>query len=302
MTSPSLLWVQPPPQQQEPQEAEQDQLQSGEEEEEEREERVNDLYFHTGGRIRGAIRFLKNRQEWRNRTNQQLCAITVDMATLAVTETKSSISEDSIDRFRTMFQVEEYGGAHQIVDSQFVARGLRERLQLGAFHAAYQFAVEKGLMTAAGVHFEELLHCFFKRVLPLPVASVLQSSGTGLDGVQQLRRSSSNPPVYWIPSVPNFANLIDAVFVDSNRKLWCIQYTVLKTHKFNLRKFRTKFLNVLNWNDSDVHILFAFPETVEFQIPEEVRDEYECTKVPIDCTTVEAVENVRFPFLNNNAL
>lgn len=174
-----------------------------------------------GGRIREAIAFLRDKQKWIRKKRRMLASIGMQEAKLAVTDTKSDASEESLDMLRTMFLARGSPGSHQIVDSQFFAWELGIRLSPERFLNAYQFAKEKKLMTAAGCHFEELLHECFKRSLPPPVQEAIQAVGSGADEVSQLTRHSA----YWIPSISNFAS-IDAAFVDANAKLYCIQYTV----------------------------------------------------------------------------
>lgn len=227
-----------------------------------------------------------------------ISAIDTEMAKMAVTDTKSNISEKSMDRLRTMFRAPGHPGAHQIVDSQFYARELRLRLGAESFYNSFQFAVEKGLMTAAGCHFEELMHeCF--RDLPAPVQKLLQSVGTGVEGIQQL----VSRLVYWIPGVPDFAN-IDAAFVDANGKLWCIQYTVSGSHSFNTTTFRAKFLRPLgravNFNATDIEILFVVPDDVNFAIPVDARINFPCSVIPINCSSIKTVGALPFPFLENS--
>ena len=120
-------------------------------------ERLEEIFFHTGGRIREAIAFLKNQRDWIGKKKKMISAIHTEMAKMAATDTKSNISEKSVDRLRTLFRAAGHPGAHQIVDSRFYARELRLRLGAESFYNAFQFAVEKGLMTAAGCHFEERL-------------------------------------------------------------------------------------------------------------------------------------------------
>jgi len=265
-------------------------------ESDESDEKFEEMYFHTGGRIREAIAFLKNPDEWVKNHRAMLGEVEVAAAKLAVTDTKSSGSKQSLDRLRTMFKATDHAGAHQIVDSQFYARELRKRLGPESYLNAYKFAVKKNLKTAAGCHFEELMHECFKEFLPAPVKEVIQAEGTAADGVKQLAK----PFAYWIPSTPNFAN-IDAAFVDRQKKLWCIQYTVSETHKFNTATFRTKFLrplgSVIDYSNDDVGIVFVVPKGVEFMIPEDA-NEFNSSTVYIDCTSVDTLQKLPFPFLN----
>ena len=260
-------------------------------------ELLEELFFHTGGRIREAISFLRGKDAWIKKNKKMIAGLDTDMARLAITDTKSNISEKSMDRLRTMFRAEGHPGTHQIVDSQFYARELRLRLGAESFYNAFKFALDKGLLAAAGCHFEELMHECFKD-LPAPVKKALQSVGTGAEGVSQLDQQL----FYWIPRVPNFAN-IDAAIVDASGKLWCIQYTVSATHSFNTTTFRTKFLRplsrVIEFGADDIEILFVVPNNITFTIPEDASLDFSCTEVQIDCSSIETVIELPFPFLDN---
>jgi hypothetical protein len=202
-------------------------------------------------------------------------------------------------RLRTMFLARDSLAPHQIVDSQFFARELGIRLGPESLFIAYQFAKEKKLMTAAGCHFEELLHECHKKSPPPPVHEVIQTVDNGAGGVSQLTRHSA----YWIPSISNFAN-IDAAFVDANAKLYCIQYTVSKTHPFNTTTFRAKFLQPLkqhiSFDEEEVEIfLFVVPQGIQFTIPDAAQ-EWSCSVISIDCSSIERVLELPFPFLERN--
>ena len=264
-------------------------------------EEFEDVYFHTGGRIREAIVYLDDPEKWKKKKERMLNRIDTEHAKLAVTDTKSHVSEKSLDSLRTMFSSKYHPGGHQIVDSQFFARKLRDRLGPETYFNAYRFAMEKNLKAAAGCHFEELMHeCFKTHPFPSPVKGVIQAEGKGQEGVLQLTGNL----MYWIPSVPNFAN-IDAAFVDSNMKLFCIQYTVSSTHAFDDSSFRVKFLRPLartiKYNEDEVEILFVIPSCTEFSIPENARENFICNTVSIDCSSIETVQKLPFPFLEQSA-
>ena len=91
-----------------------------------------------------------------------------------------------------------------------------------------------------------------------------------------------NYRIYWIPSIPNFANIDAALLLKDdeggNVTLWCFQYTIQKDHKFNARAFRTKFLQPVLQNfklgidDVTVKMLFIVPDHVKmgFGLPKEL--------------------------------
>ena len=264
-----------------------------------------DIFYHTGGRIREALKYAQNPDIWKADTTATVNAISKNQAMLSIVDTKGSGDKKSPDRVRTMFRIPVvtsswtyFGSAYQVVDSQFVARLLRDRVGLENYYNAYMESKEKGLASAAGCHFEELLHqLFYKR--PSPISGILQSKGTGVEGVNQL----SDFLVYWIPSVPNFANIDAALLTkdpNDNVTVWCFQYTISAEHTFNPRTFRTKFLRPLLQTfklQSDcvsVKIAFVVPDDVHlsFRRPEEVDEEgYEGLTVAVDCSSVETVKD-----------
>jgi hypothetical protein len=103
------------------------------------------------------------------------------------------------------------------------ARLLHDKVGLEEYLNAYRHAMKRGLSSAAGCHFEELRHVLFQK-RPNPITRVLKSVGTGAQGVQQLREYS----VYWIPSIPNFANIDTAIVIKDEQykvTIWCLQYS-----------------------------------------------------------------------------
>ena len=89
------------------------------------------------------------------------------------------------------------------------------------------------------MYFEELLHQWFKDTLPQDIVSVHQSTGTGREGVDELTREG----VYWIPSIPNFANIDAAVVLGS--VLYALQYTKSDRHTFNVDTIWDEFCVVV---------------------------------------------------------
>ena len=264
-----------------------------------------DIFYHAGGRIREALKYAQNPRKWKAQKTATVNAISKNQAMLSIVDTKGSGDRKSPDRVRTMFRIPDvassetfFGSAYQVVDSQFVARLLRDRVGLENYYNAYMESKEKGLASAAGCHFEELVHqLFYKR--PSPISGILQSKGTGVEGVNQL----SDFLVYWIPSVPNSANIDAALLTkdpNDNVTVWCFQYTISAEHTFNPRTFRTKFLRPLLQTfklQSDcvsVKIAFVVPDDVHlsFRRPEEVDEEgYEGLTVAVDCNSVETVKD-----------
>jgi hypothetical protein len=266
------------------------------------EETLEDIFYHTGGRIREAFGYAREPYLWMAEKKATIDRISKEQAMLSLVDTKGSGDPNSADRVRTMFRNEEgtfFGSALQVVDSQYYARLLQDRVGLEDYYNAYVHAKNRGLSSAAGCHFEELLHQLFHN-RPNPIQSFLQSTGTGA-GVSQLSAVSC----YWIPSIPNFAS-IDAALVLKHSDdsvtawtVWCLQYTVAKEHAFNSRTFVVKFLRPLLKNfglkDISVKIVFVVPDDVytSFKLPEGIaEDGYEGTAVFADCSSVDAVKGL----------
>jgi hypothetical protein len=210
-----------------------------------REETLEDIFYHTGGRIRESFLYARGAKLWKDENKATIDRISKDQAILSLVDTRGSGDPKSPDRIRTMFRNEDaafFGSAIQIVDSQYYARLLQDRVGLEDFYKAYVHAKKRGLSSAAGCHFEELLHQLFHK-RPNPIQSVLQSTRKGAEGVHQLSAFSC----YWIPSIPDFANIDAALVVkhvDGSVTVWCLQYTVFKEHAFNPRTFLLKFLRL----------------------------------------------------------
>jgi hypothetical protein len=266
-----------------------------------KQEALDDIFFHSGGRIREAILYSQDKIAWRSEKKAVIDKMTKAQAVLSLVETKGSGDPQSPDRVRTMFRnhATYFGSALQIVDSQYFVRLLQNRIELEQYYNAYVHAKSVGLSSAAGCHFEELLHRVMQKH-PKPIIGTIQSTGTGAEGVQELSKYSW----YWIPSIPNFAN-IDAALVlkkqDGSATIWCIQYTVAKEHSFNSKTFLLMFLRPvlktldLRIDNVSVNLYFVVPHDVftEFKVPKEVNEAgYEAKTALADCSTIEAVSNV----------
>ena len=245
--------------------------------------------------------YAKDPTLWKKERKATIDKIGKAQAVLSLIETKSSSDPESPDRVRTMFRNDDsyFGSALQIVDSHYFVRLLRDRVEMEQYYDAYINARRRGLSCAAGCHFEELLHQVFHK-LPMPVEGIIRSTGTGSESVAQLTKQSW----YWIPSIPNFANLDAAIVLpnsDGVITVWAIQYTVAKHHSFNGKTFLVKFLQPVLKNfglgsgDVDVMIYFVVPNDVfeGFKVPEEVEEAgYAALTAFVDCSTVETVSNV----------
>jgi hypothetical protein len=264
-------------------------------------EALEDIFFHAGGRIREAFLYAKDMDTWRCEKKAVIDKMSKAQVVLSLIETKGSGDPKSPDRIRTMFRNDDhyFGSALQIVDSQYFVRLLQDRVELDQYYNAYVHAKNRGLSSAAGCHFEELLHRVFQ-YLPKPIEGLVQSTGTGPEGVSELSKYS----LYWIPSIPNFANIDAALALknaDGSTTVWCIQYTVAKDHSFNGNTFLVKFLRPvlralgLKLENVSFKIYFVVPQDVYqvFKSPKEVEEAgYEAKTAFVDCSTPEAVWNV----------
>ena len=215
---------------------------------------------------------------------------------LCTIETKGSGDTQSPDQIRTMFRrgnPDFFGDCLQIVDSQFFAHLLQDRCGLEEYYNAYMHAKDTKLSSAAGCHFEELLHRLFRKC-PQPIEGSFQGIGTAAEGVAQLTRYR----IYWIPSIPNFANIDAALLLDTEDgvTLWCFQYTISEDRKFDPRSFRSKFLRPvcrtfeLKLEEVTVNIVFVVPHDVatKFRIPGDLEETGWGAKVEfVDCSNVD---------------
>lgn len=285
----------------------------GEDDQEDNDTMLDEIFYHTGGRIREVFEYAKDPHTWKKEKKAMVGRIKKQDAMLSVIETKGSGGEDSPDRVRTMFRRGDpgfFGDCLQVVDSQFFAHLLQDRCGLEQYYNAYIHAKKTGLASAAGCHFEELVHQLFHKC-PQPIEECVQSVGSGAEGLAQLTKYR----VYWAPSIPNFANIDAALLLESGAEeegseedrggqratVWCFQYTVAKDHKFNSRTFRTKFLRTvlqtfsLQVENVTVKILFIVPHDViaQFAIPQElVENEWESGVQFVDVSSVDSLESI----------
>ena len=259
---------------------------------------LDDIFYHTGGRIREVLEYAKDPTTWKCEKKSMIGRIKKSNAKLCIIETKGSGDAESPDRIRTMFRRGDpnfFGDCLQIVDSQFFAHLLQDRCGLEQYYDAYRHAKDTKLSSAAGCHFEELVHRLFRKC-PQPIEGSFQGVGTGAEGVAQLTKYR----IYWIPSISNFANIDAALLLETGKgvTLWCFQYTVSEGHKFNPRSFQTKFLRPvcktfdLKLEDVTVNVVFVVPDDVvtEFCIPENLEETGWGAKVKfVDCSNVDTL-------------
>ena len=215
-----------------------------------RERECLEAYRVFGGCIRDINRYLygdeASRVQMRVALKSLVNRVAENQIDLILTTSSRSNDDDSKnpDRLRMMFNGESESDRLpeepiQIIDSPFVARLLRGRQTMESYHSALVKGKVIGSGSVVGMYFEELLHQWFKDTLPQDVVSVHQATGTGREGVDELTREG----VYWIPSIPNFANIDAAVVLGS--VLYALQYTKSDRHAFNVDTFWDEFCVVV---------------------------------------------------------
>lgn len=265
------------------------------------------VYAECGGRMRLALDYFQDEVVTIVWANFVVADLPEGPCSLAVSESESRTSVDSNDRIRTMFRGPS-GIPVQIVDSQYWLSRLRDRLTADALRKAYRVTQAIDSASMMGVLFEEIMHNWFHRVKPNPVAHVVRPPRgvTGRDSIAYL----SEPLVYWTPSTPIFAN-IDAALVDNRNVLHCIQYTIRDSHDFNRESFDRdlilQLMNVFTQGFLEIVVYFAVLTGVRFDI--EKHDNFECGNdsttcrfmtVNLDFTTDDelATSARAFPFLS----
>jgi hypothetical protein len=124
-------------------------------------------------------------------------------------------TEGNMDSLRSMFASPRQDSdkrAHgmQLVDSDFVLNELSCKLGFRALLEAYNFALSLGDGVVVGPYFEKVIHRSIEINNPGPMTGAIRSTGTGRDGVNELDIANA----YWIPSIPNFADIDAAIVVD----------------------------------------------------------------------------------------
>jgi hypothetical protein len=104
----------------------------------------------------------------------------------------------------------------------------------------YRYNIGNNNESMQGLYYEMVIHQWFSKTdnRPAGISRVCWSEGSGVKCVQQLNETG----MYWIPSVPNFAN-IDAAAVHEDT-LHAFQYTIRNTHDFKKDTF-TSFLSAV---------------------------------------------------------
>ena len=214
------------------------------------------------------------------------------MATLALSVSDCRSDDDRVDSLRSIFR-KQGGKPDEVdihVDSRYMMRGLQKKIEGEELFESYKKAERQNNRGAMASYFEELMHWCLSRVDELSprVVDSIWSVGTGAEGLAQFRRRN----VYWVPSVPHFAN-IDSAILDSQGALWCFQFTKGIRHTYKSRRFKSHFLpgfsDELNCNKEAATIFYVVPNVVVFKVPEGVFSDAEAKIHYINCDSLASI-------------
>ncbi|KAL3914067.1 MAG: hypothetical protein SGILL_006250, partial [Bacillariaceae sp.] len=225
------------------------------------------IYELTGGRIRLAFMPKEEVERWFN-TVVNSCAS--EKIKLAVTSQAIPGVASSSDRLRTCFYDPVTDTNRMVVDSQYVVRKLISELESKDIVDAYNLARALNLQSAGGWFYEEILHRLFAQYKSMQdeVQDWIKPKGSGAEGVDEFIRVclEEGDKVYWVPSIPNFANIDAAILVGST--LMCFQYIVRKSHTFEKDSFWTGLVGRMVHEKVQIDkvcVVFVTPSDVEFQ-------------------------------------
>ena len=242
---------------------------------------ARDVYAECGGRARMALDYLDDETAVKNWADSIVADLGNGPCILAMNETNARTSVESKDRLRTMFEGIS-GRPVLLVDSQYLLTRLRDRLTTDDLRQAYKVAVALDSWTMMGVLFEEIMHKWFQMAKPSPLAGFVrpERGKTGREGVCDLEE----PLIYWVPSTPNFTN-IDAAFINANKELHCIQYTIRDSHSFHEDTFENDLVAELKKKFPNgfqsAAIYFAVPTGVIFNLQD--HSAFECDRETTTC-------------------
>jgi hypothetical protein len=233
------------------------------------------VFETTGGSIRLALTCvldngtlnvdkLKHVQEWMEAIAQKHASKpTIQMAYYS---SELSADPNSLDRLRSMIVKEDeisqtrstwqHFETYMLLASPYVARLLQSKLMVDDMLKALSFARNSGIGSLYGWQFGLWAHkiteiaidkwcqeekkvvaerCKGRRGKNL---GHVQGEVTGKESVKFL----TVPWRYWKPSIPNFANIDAAILLDDGMLL-CLLFTVDTTHGFNIKTFKSDFLD-----------------------------------------------------------
>jgi hypothetical protein len=256
---------------------------------------IKEIYDVMGGKIRDVLDALnspesldQNLQRRRNELEEIVKKdLTEKQIKVAIVSTELSGTKDNKDRVRAMFAKNNGYMAGfptyetvQFLGSKYLARLLQSKLSLKDIIKALVYAKNSGIQSLYGWHFELFGHKILqvwseaRRKLSEDTSmsqpqnllnfNICLGIGRGKESVSSLTKSL----LYWMPSIPNFAN-IDAAFVLNGGALYCIQYTVSTEHAFNCKTFMSDFFLLIpaSFRDSitAVNVVFVVPDEVTFK-------------------------------------
>jgi hypothetical protein len=252
-------------------------------------QKFGDVYFVTGGRIRGFREFYEGEIDTEF-ADQIVTRVSNDQASLSLSHKDCRSTDKHVDSLRTMFRDPNRTSTDAVimhVDSGYLIRKLRDKISGEELFDSYKKAEASGDKGAQANYFEELLHwCFRSEGISEAIVGSVHAEGKGAQGVAQLAQKNW----YWIPSVPNFVN-IDSAVVGSDDKVWCYQFTTSTSHTYKKRRLKSQFLDKISVLEStnEVVIVFVYPAGINFSVPD-TGGEVETEEFAIDVSTCETVK------------
>jgi hypothetical protein len=219
--------------------------------------------------------------------DETISRVSKQQASLSLSLSDCRSTSDHIDTLRSIFRADG-GGTDSVnmhVDSQYIIRGLYENIEGEELFDSYKQAAHERNTGAQANYFEELMHwCFCQDKMSPSIVGSVHSRGTGAEGVLQF----TDRNVYWIPSIPNFANIDSAIF-SSGGDLCCFQFTISAVHTYKSRRFRQQFLCKIpvQFNEPAT-ILFVVPHCTAFVAPN-VNGDASVQTVYVDCSSLQSV-------------
>eukprot|EP00523_Entomoneis_sp_CCMP467_P007789 CAMPEP_0168741098 /NCGR_PEP_ID=MMETSP0724-20121128/12327_1 /TAXON_ID=265536 /ORGANISM="Amphiprora sp., Strain CCMP467" /LENGTH=541 /DNA_ID=CAMNT_0008788569 /DNA_START=55 /DNA_END=1680 /DNA_ORIENTATION=- len=226
-------------------------------------------YEIIGGRIRLAFLTDDDAKDW---YREQLTVCGTETIKLAITNGGSAGCMKSSDRLRSRFFDAETVTNRMIVDSRFLFNSLSQQISLTDLLDPYDMSKALGLSAARGWFYKEILHRafqVFKNDSTTLIKDWKKFPGTGAQGAAAFAQACENGEqgLYWVPSIPNFANIDAAVLLGST--LVCYQFTVQETHGFDESTFWSDFVNIVVIKGvpiKDVFVIFVTPQDVQFNL------------------------------------
>jgi hypothetical protein len=239
---------------------------------------VENVYWLCGGSMRSMLKAVHDFNFVMGDLRESVNNITKDDVQLFLSSNERT--EGKMDSLRSMFMSpqqdsDKRANGRQLVDSGFVLHELSRRLDVGALLEAYKFALSLRDSVVTGQYFEKVIHKSIEINQPGQMTATIRSSGTGPDGVNELDSANS----YWIPSIPNFADIDAAILIDST--LHAIQYTIGRSHSFDTQRFWDDFASVVREkvHFKAIKIHFFVPNDVNFTTSVEMTYTYYSKKL-----------------------